>query len=297
MQRELWIRHLRHALKDIRRHHFLYGITWVTIVLSVILSGTFTLFASNAGDVLSSWKAGVRIMVYLDRGMVEKDIVRIKNMLAEMPLVADSRFISKSEALEFLRIRMQRHAAVFHNLPENPLPDAFELRVKVEENGWHIVEEVAVQVEKIEGVTDVEYGGQWVARFFQVIGMLRLAAFGMGSLFFLVSVFIVANSIRLAFYSRKEEVEIMRLVGAAEGFIKAPFYIQGLLLGFFGGTGGMLVLFMAYTTLTLRMDATFSALAFDFSFLSSNTLASIIGLSTLVGWAGAYLSFRQDVVE
>lgn len=297
MQKDLWIRHFRHALKDIRSHRFLHGITWITIVLSVILSGTFILFASNAGDVIASWKAGVRVMVYLEKGLTEKDLVRIKNSLGEMELISDFRFVSKMEALEFLRMRMQRHAAVFHNLPENPMPDAFELRVKVGEQGWDIVENVALHVEKIQGVDDVEYGGQWVGRFLQVIAMLRMAAFGMGSLFFLVSVFIVANTIRLAFYSRKEEVEIMRFVGAEEGFIKAPFYMQGFLLGFSGGLGGILVLFVVYTTLTFRMDATFSALAFDFSFLSLRTAATMVGISAFVGWVGAYLSFRQEVLE
>lgn len=297
MRTDLWKRHFRHALKDMRAHRFLHGVTWITIVLSVILSGTFILFASNAGEVIDSWRAGVRVMAYLEKNITEGDLVRIKNTLTEMPLVSESRFISRMEALEFLRVRMQRHAAVFHNLPENPLPDAFELRVKVGDDGWRIVESVARDVEKIKGVQEVEYGGQWVGRFLQVIAILRMAALGMGSLFFLVSVFIVANTIRLAFYSRKEEVEIMRFVGATEGFIKAPFYIQGLILGFSGGLGGVLVLFGVYATLTFRMDAAFSALAFDFSFLPLRTIGQILGISTLVGWIGAYLSFRQDVQE
>ncbi|TWI75550.1 cell division transport system permease protein [Desulfobotulus alkaliphilus] len=295
--KDLWIRHFRHALKDMRSHRFLHGITWITIVLSIILSGTFTLFASNAADVISSWRAGVRILAYLEEGHTEQDRLRIHNILKENNLISDVRFISKTEALESLRSRMQRHSAVFQNLPENPLPDAFELRVRVEGNSWDTVEEVALYVEKIKNIEDVEYGGQWVGRFLKVIAMLRLAALGMGSLFFLISVFIVANTIRLAFYSRKEEVEIMRLVGAEEGFIKAPFYIQGLILGFSGGLGGMLILFLTYITLTFRMDATFTALAFDFSFLPLHTVAVMVGVSTLIGWMGAYLSFRQEVVE
>ncbi|TYT74152.1 cell division protein FtsX [Desulfobotulus mexicanus] len=295
--KDLWIRHFRHALKDIRSHRFLHGITVVTIILSVILSGTFTLFASNAADVISSWRAGVRILAYLEEGYTEQDRLRIHNTLKENNLVSDIRFISKNEALESLRSRMQRHSAVFQNLPENPLPDAFELRVRVEGNSWETVEEVAMYVEKIKSIEDVEYGGQWVGRFLKVIAMLRLTALGMGGLFFLISVFIVANTIRLAFYSRKEEVEIMRLVGAEEGFIKAPFYIQGLILGFSGGLMGMLILFLTYITLTFRMDATFTALAFDFSFLPLKTVAIMICVSTLIGWMGAYLSFRQEVVE
>lgn len=292
-----WLRHFRHSLKDMRNHRFLHGITWVTIVLTVVMSGTFLLFAGNASEIISSWEAGVKVMVYLEDKLPEQEISRIKTQLEQDADVVSVQFISKEDAMEILRSRMQRHATIFQDLPENPLPDAFELYVKSGSKGWQLVEAVAARVTRIDGIAEVESGGQWIGRLLRIVNLFRISAFGMGALFFLVSVFIVSNTIRLAFYSRKEEIEIMRLVGATESFIKMPFYIQSVLLGVSGGLCGIFLLYGIFWGITLRMDPTFNVLAFDFHFLSLSSVLFILGLCILVGLMGAYLSFRQEITE
>lgn len=291
------IRHIRHSLKDMRHHSFLHGVAWITIVLTVVMSGTFALFASNTTDVISSWEAGVKVMAYLENGLQNETIAHIKTRLENDPDVVSVQFISREKAMESLRARMQRHATILEDLPENPLPNAFELYVKSSSRGWQLVEAVAARVAKMEGVEDVESGGQWIGRLLRIVTLFRASAYGMGALFFLVAVFIVSNTIRLAFYSRKEEVEIMRLVGATEGFIKAPFYIQSVILGLTGGLFGVLLLYLFFWGLTLGMDPTFNALAFSFHFLSLSSVLIILGLCVMVGLMGAYFSFRQEVSE
>lgn len=292
-----WMRHFRHSLKDMRHHRFLHGVTWITIVMTVVMAGTFALFASNASDVISSWEAGVKIMVYLKDGLPEDQASRVRTQLEKEPEVISVQFISRDEAMKILRSRMQRHATIFKDLPENPLPDAFELYVKSSSKGWQLVEAVATRVARVEGVAEVESGGQWIGRLLRIVNLFRFSAFGMGALFFLVSVFIVSNTIRLAFYSRKEEIEIMRLVGATESFIKAPFYIQSVLLGLSGGVFGLLILYLLFWGITIHMNPAFSALAFGFHFLPQSSVLVILSLCILVGLMGAYLSFRQEISE
>jgi len=113
-------------------------------------------------------------------------------------------------------------------------------------------------------------------------------------LFFLIALFITANTVRLAFYSRQLEVEIMRLVGATETFIKAPFYVEGLLQGFFGGIIGLAILLISYLMISPGITQNLASyIYFDIRFLSVQMILLIILGSTFLGWFGCYLSLKQ----
>jgi cell division transport system permease protein len=115
----------------------------------------------------------------------------------------------------------------------------------------------------------------------------------MCGIFFMATVFIVANTIRLVIYSRRDEIEIMRLVGAAEHFIKIPFYFQGLIQGAVGAGIGLTILFAAFVFMASNIEqGTFSGL-FNIRFLSPPVAGLIILLSMLIGWFGSYISLKQ----
>ena len=131
------------------------------------------------------------------------------------------------------------------------------------------------------------------SRFMSIINLFRLTGYAMGGLFFLAAVFIVANTIRLVLYSRREEVEIMRLVGATDGFIKAPFYIEGLIQGVLGGMIGLTVLFVIFILVSLNVEQGLTAGLFTIRFLSPGAFCGILVCSMFVGWLGCYLSLKQ----
>jgi cell division transport system permease protein len=115
----------------------------------------------------------------------------------------------------------------------------------------------------------------------------------MGSLFLVATVLIVANTIRLVLYSRKEEVEIMRLVGATDGFIKAPFYIEGLIQGALGGIVGLGALFLLFLFISSNVGHNLTSSLFTIRFLSWETFLGIWVCSMFVGWIGCFISLKQ----
>ncbi len=283
----------KRAIKDILDHRFLSVTTIVTIAVSVLIAGAFALFLMNANDIMNSWKKGIRVMAYLKPDIPEINIGELKRRIQGMKGVRDVQFISKNEALQRLKSQMKRQPSLLENLKENPLPDAFEIRLSESFQNRDSVEMLAERLNSLVQVEDVEYGQIWLGRFMSIINLFRLTGYAMGGLFFLAAVFIVANTIRLVLYSRREEVEIMRLVGATDGFIKAPFYIEGLIQGVLGGMIGLTVLFVIFILVSLNVEKGLTAGLFTIRFLSPGAFCGILVCSMFVGWLGCYLSLKQ----
>ena len=128
---------------------------------------------------------------------------------------------------------------------------------------------------------------------YQGFNLLKLTGIALGGLFFMITVFIIANTIRLALYSRREEVEIMRLVGAADNYIKLPFYFQGIMQGAIGGCLGLGLVFASYLFLVSNLDQGPASLMISVRFFPVTISGAIIFSSATVGWLGCYLSLKQ----
>jgi len=284
---------IKRAVEDIFRNGFLNLITTITIALSILIVSAFMLFVTNTGELINLWKRGVVIMAYLEPGASEDDTGALQQRLRQMSAVAGVRFISRQQALEQLKSQMKDQAFIFEHLPENPLPDAFEIRLSPSIQDWQRIEALAGRIRRLPAVDEVEYGQKWLARFSSLLGLFRLVGSAMGGIFFMATVFIVANTIRLVIYSRRDEVEIMRLVGATDRFIKVPFYIQGLIQGTLGGLVGLTALFVVFWILSSSLPAGLMPGRFHLHFLSSRDSLLVVAGSMLVGWLGCYLSLRQ----
>jgi len=285
--------YFKRALKDIINNRFLNAVTIITIALSVLIISAFILFFVNTSDLMNSWKEGIRLMVYLKSGVQEDNRLEIKYKIQNMDGVRDARFISKDEALERFKKQMKRQSSLLLNLKQNPLPDAFEIHMAASSQNSEKIELLASQIETLPYIEEVEYGQLWLGRFTGIFNLFRLAGYAMGCLFFMATVFIVANTIRLVLYSRREEVEIMQLVGAADRFIKGPFYIEGLIQGALGGFIGLVVLFFTFIYVSSSVEQDFSFNLLNIRFLSPGIIFLIIIGSMFVGWFGCYLSLKQ----
>lgn len=285
--------HLKRALQDIRQNHLLNAVTISTIALSILIVSAALLFFLNTTDMLEAWRSGIRIMVYLDDDLDKAQRHAIETQIKKMYGVQTTRFISKDKALDQLREQMQRQSAILDGLAHNPLPDTVEVQMIPTARTWEKAEDLARRLEAVAGVADVEYGQRWVERFVTLFNLFRLTSYAMGGLLFIASVFIVGNTVRLILYSRREEVEIMRLVGATERFILAPFYFQSMIQGALGGVAGLVALLIMFMLIQAKIQAVTVTGLVDLRFLSFGMMAAIVGASTLVGWLGCHLSLKQ----
>ena len=281
------------AIQDIKDNGFLSATTIITIALSILIVSAFALFFTNANDIMNYWGKGVRIMAYLKPDTSQKNFPDIKREIQGIYGVQDVNFISKEEAFKRLKEQMKRQSSILMNLNENPLPDAFEIRMTASSQGGEKVEEIATKIESLPSIEDVEYGQKWLEQFTNIFDLFRLAGYAMGGIFFMAAVFIVANTIRLVIYTRREEIEIMRLVGASERFIKGPFYIEGIIQGTLGGIIGIAALFITFKLISSSVEHSFKYELLNIRFLSPEFYCGIILCSMFVGWLGCYISLKQ----
>ena len=284
---------LKRAIEDIFKNRFLNLVTVITVSLSILIVSAFILFFVNTNELMNIWKKGIRVMAYLKPGLDSAAVADLRQRIQEVGTVQSVRFISKKDALTMLKTQMNRQASIFENLSENPLPDAFEIRLRAPEHNWETIESTAAHLETFDQIEEVEYGQTWIGRFTNIFNLFRLFGYALCGIIFMATMFIVANTIRLVIYSRSEEVEIMRLVGATDRFIKIPFYIQSIIQGALGALVGLTVLFIAYLFLNTSVQAGYFSGTYQIRFLPPMIVVSIVATSMLVGWLGCYLSLRQ----
>jgi cell division transport system permease protein len=285
----------RRAIEDFHNNRLLNIVTLLTISLSILIVSAFILFFINTSEIMNFWKKGLRVMVYLKPDVSASELSSLKQHIQAMAGVESLKFISKEDALKQLKAQMQRQASLFDDLDKNPLPDAFEIRISTANQSWEKVEFLAAQIESLDAVEEVEYGQKWFGHFSELFKLFTLTGYAMSTIFVMAAVFIMANTIRLVIYSRRDEIEIMRLVGAAERFIKIPFYIQGLLQGALGAGIGLITLFVVFWLVVSNIERGFFSGLFNIQFLSPQISGAIFFISILAGWMGSYISLKQHL--
>jgi len=282
---------IRRALRDMNDNRFLNGVAMLTVALSVLIAGAFSLIWTNVDHWMRASETNIRILVYLKDGATAAQSRETQDRIREMDGVLRVQYISRAQALETLKAQLQHQASLLEGLGDNPLPDSLEVDLK--SGRVRQVATIAGQIGGLPAVDSVEYGQQWMGRFAGLLNLFRFAGVVLGGLFFIASGLIIANTARLVLYSRREEVEIMRLVGATDGFITAPFYIQGLIQGACGCGVGLAVIYAAYAYMSARLAGDLASGFWQIRFLSLESIAVITCLSIGIGWIGCFLSMKQ----
>ena len=285
------------SLSNIRHQPFVNLITVGVITASFFIFSAFLLMSDNINTLLALWEKDVQIEAYLDDGIDAKGIDEARKAILAIDGVSNAVYIDKEEALERFKKSLGGMKDIVEDLEGNPLPRSFDISLDDEWKDYTAVEKIAGKIGNIGGVTDVVYGREWAERFSTTLAIVRLAGLLVATLLLLATIFIVSNTIRLTVYARKEELEIMKLLGATDRFIRLPFLIEGILQGLVGAGTAVLVLYLAYRFLILKVlspaGASLVLGSFQLAFLSPTSIAYILLGGMGLGLLGSFVSLGR----
>ena len=278
---------------NIRKNLSVHILSLGTIVASLLILGAFLLLFGNLNNWLQRWGTVLSMSIYLKDGISEYRRDKVYSFIRGLPEAEIKRFISKEEALKDLRAALGDDAEFLNRLGRNPLPASYE--VVFESKGTHGVEaeKLKGELENLDGVEEVQYSNEWLNKLEGFLNVVRLIGFIIGGLLCLCVVFIVTNTIKLTIYSRKDEIEILKLVGATDWFVKTPFLLEGMIQGISGGVLSVLMLFSGYLILPTKGVSLLGLTPLDFVFLPAGYLILILILGAVLGVIGSFIAIGR----
>ncbi|CAG1066803.1 Cell division protein FtsX [uncultured bacterium] len=279
------------AFRSLRENVGTTILTSFTLAFSLAIFSLFVFVITNLNAVVEGWGERTQMIVYVkDASVAQADA--LKQAVLKVPGVKSAEYVSKEKALAELKEELKGHESILDGVDANPLPASFEVRVADEFNQPERIAEVAGRIKALEWAEDVQYSREWVEKLSSFIRFIQFAAIAVGVFLGAATLFIISNTIRLAVYARKDEIEIMKLVGASDMYVKAPFVLEGLLQGFFGGLLALCVLALGRYAVLGEIPA-YLRFAVEMPFSTPVFLAFLIGAGMLMGVAGSLISMNR----
>lgn len=244
---------LREALAAFRRTPLLVLLSIIAVGLSLFVVGLFALTAFNIRQAIAEIESRVEVVAYLHDDAAPAQVQQASAEVLALESVRDVRYVSKEEALNTAVQELSEFRDIFTDLEVNPLPASIAVAMHPGRRDPAEVEMVAQQLAAHPFVEEVTYGSDWVG---QIIALRRIAAGAtaiIGGAFAAVAGIIIATAVRIAVFARREEIRIMRLVGATTGFIQRPFLIEGLISGLIGGVLAAVLTYVAFEAVSATL--------------------------------------------
>ena len=207
------------------------AISIVIMGLSLLILGVFLLVTINVQAVIDRASEEMRVYVYLKDGTPAAASRDIQMKLLALKGVEEVVFVSRDEALSTFRQTLGDNKDMLGALESNPLPDAYRLKIKIEYIRSEYMEKLAGDVGKWPGIEEVRYGEQWLARGERLVKGFYVTDLAIGLIIFFSVIFVIANTVRLTVLSRQKTIEVAKLVGATNAYIRIPFLVEGALQG------------------------------------------------------------------
>lgn len=217
-----------------------------TIAVTLVLVGAFALLVANMESLLGQFGDALRVSAYLEDSVDTETQRALADAALRVEGVEAVALVSPEQALERFRRGVGRGAALLEGLSENPLPASLEITLTPDQRSAEGLDRVAEAVARLDGIEDVSSGRDWVEGYLRAVALVRGVGLGLGVILGLAALLIVANTIRLAVLSRRDEIEILSLVGASRSYVAAPFLIEGWCQGVLGGALALAVLYAIF---------------------------------------------------
>ena len=288
-------RYFRDAIKSVIRNFSLSLASISCITITLIVVAASLIISYNVENFTTEIEKDVTVVVFLEEDVTEEDIKKIESSIKSINNVEELEFKSKAESADEAKKQNEVFETIVDSWTEdtNPLLDSFMLKVKDIEQ----LKDTIAQIEKLDKIETISYGEDIVDQLIAVFKVIEKICIGAVVALIIVTAFLISNTIKLAIFSRKTEIEIMRLVGASNISIKIPFIIEGLFIGVLGSIIPIVIMIYGYITLYdffggMLLGSSMAKLIepFPFVYLAS-LLLLVIGI--LVGMFGSWQAVKK----
>ena len=288
---------VRSAWLGLRSSPMPTAVAVATIAVTLFLVGVFVLLLANMTGILERFGREVRLTAYVEPALGAEREQRLLAAAKRLAGVEKAEWVSREAALERFRERLGGESALLEGLEENPLPASIEVELATADRNPEGLARVAQALAGLSGVAEVSRGHAWVDGYARAVALLRSGAIGLGGVLALAALVIVTNTIRLAVYARRDEIDILMLVGGTRTFVAIPFLLEGIVQGV---AGGLVALALLYGSFAFLGDSLHGALSFvlgntEPAFLSQSTGAALVAAGAGLGLVGSAAALVQGL--
>ncbi|TLY15177.1 MAG: ABC transporter permease [Nitrospirae bacterium] len=286
---------VKESMTNIRLNRTTTLVAVASTAFTLACFGVFLLLYLNLRGVVSSLQDDIKIVVYLHDGLSAQGLSDLQQRLKGEREVATLSYVSKEQALADFREQFPSEYHLLQGLGENPLPASFVVTLAPRFRSSEAVRQWAKRLTNMAGVAQVQYSRDWIENLATVIGFIELGAVAVGSILSAASITIIASTIRLTLLARRDEIEILRLVGATGAFIKVPYLLEGAVLGAVGGLLSLAILRGGFDLFKLQLGPTGRFLGVEswLNFFPGHVSLLIIGAGLALGFTGSLVSLIQ----
>jgi cell division transport system permease protein len=280
---------IREAVGAFRRTPLLTGLSIAMIGLSLLVVGLFAIAAYNIRRVLERVEERVEIIAYIRDNADFNQVMAAKAEVERLETVRRVIYVSREQALEIAKREVPEFQDIFGGIEGNPLPASLEIKLHPHQQGSQAVLSVAKRVEQYPFIEEVQYGREWLEKVYLLRRVAGAATVVLGAAFAVVAALIIGAAVRIAVFARRDEISIMRLVGATDGFIRRPFLLEGLISGFLGSVLALLLTYIAFRVLSKEL--------FQLDWIPDLWTIGILGLGTVLGGLASAAAVRRHLRE
>ena len=281
---------LGQGIKNIFTHGFMSFASVAVITACLFIMGCFSLLTLNIDNMIAEMQSQNRVIAYVDEALDEDEARALESKVSKVANIETCEFVTREEAMT--SFESDYDADLFENIDSS----VFRHRYVLSLTDLSLMQETKADLEGIDGIADVRAHLDYAEKFVTLRNIVSIVSVILVVTLFVVSLFIMTNTIKLATFTRREEIAIMRMVGATNGFIRLPFVVEGLVLGALGGAVAYGLVALVYHLATQKLLA---AMAFGFvvlvpfSTVALPLLGVFLGVGILVGVLGGVSAIRN----
>lgn len=286
------------AVTNLWRSRVLNLLSIGTIMLAMFILGAFLLLGHNLRHVSVGWEHNFQFHIFLADSITPQEREAIESYLASHNAISELEFLSKDQARSRFEQDFSGYKDISNSLSSNPFPASFKVKLVVDQDHDQLTT-LRQDVEGFSGIDEVYYDSDVAERLSFLGRMVELAGWIFGAIMVFASVFTISNVLKLTFFARREEVDIMKLVGASRAYIRGPFLIEGFLQGLVGAAAGVTCLVLGFFAAVKYLENRPGNLVADLDlvFLPSSWLLALVAAGCLSGFVGAAFSLNQFLEE